>query len=170
MFRAASDANPNMTILTVDGVGAYDHVLRSAMLGRLHSAVIVSVDRCRRRGTVEGRLKPQRWHNPCSCEGRRRLLKNTDYIVYTASFLTLGQVNPSARDACTQTRTMMIVRLYGRSKGDDGQKRPIFKCGVQTQEKVGGQKWGKMQCGVRACNKNTRCVSLVPPFKNEGVV
>ena len=37
MLRAASDANPNMTILTVDGVGAYDHVLRSAMLGRLHS-------------------------------------------------------------------------------------------------------------------------------------
>ena len=33
MLRSASDANPNMTILTVDGVG----VLRSAMLGRLHS-------------------------------------------------------------------------------------------------------------------------------------
>ena len=35
LLRAATDANPNATILTVDGIGAYDHVLRSAMLGRL---------------------------------------------------------------------------------------------------------------------------------------
>ena len=35
LLRAATDANPNATILTVDGIGAYDHVLRSAMLVRL---------------------------------------------------------------------------------------------------------------------------------------
>ena len=35
LLRAATDANLNATILTVDGIGAYDHVLRSAMLGRL---------------------------------------------------------------------------------------------------------------------------------------
>ena len=34
-LRAATDANPRATILSVDGVGAYDHVLRSAMLERL---------------------------------------------------------------------------------------------------------------------------------------
>ena len=36
-LRAATDANPNMTILAVGGVGACDHVLRSATLERLHS-------------------------------------------------------------------------------------------------------------------------------------
>ena len=35
MWATCSGQPP--TILTVDGVGAYDHVLRSAMLGRLHS-------------------------------------------------------------------------------------------------------------------------------------
>ena len=35
MLRAATDADPRLTILSVDGIGAYDHVLRSAMLGRL---------------------------------------------------------------------------------------------------------------------------------------
>ena len=35
MLRAATDADPRVTILTVDGIGAHDHVLRSAMLGRL---------------------------------------------------------------------------------------------------------------------------------------
>ena len=34
-LRAATDANPTATILSVDGVGAYDHVLRSAMTERL---------------------------------------------------------------------------------------------------------------------------------------
>ena len=37
MLRAATDANPSLTILSVDGIGAYDHILRSAMLGRLHT-------------------------------------------------------------------------------------------------------------------------------------
>ena len=37
MLRAATDSDPNVTILTVDGIGAYDHVLRSAMLGRLYA-------------------------------------------------------------------------------------------------------------------------------------
>ena len=36
-LRAATDANPSLTILSVDGIGAYDHILRSAMLGRLHA-------------------------------------------------------------------------------------------------------------------------------------
>ena len=35
LLRAATDANPRATILSVDGVGAYDHVLRPAMLERL---------------------------------------------------------------------------------------------------------------------------------------
>ena len=35
MFRVATDANLNATILSVDGIGAYDHVLRASMLGRL---------------------------------------------------------------------------------------------------------------------------------------
>ena len=35
MFRAATDANLNATIFSVDGIGAYDHVLRASMLGRL---------------------------------------------------------------------------------------------------------------------------------------
>ena len=34
ILRAATDANTRATILSVDGVGAYDHVLRSAMLER----------------------------------------------------------------------------------------------------------------------------------------
>ena len=34
-LKAATDANTRATILSVDGVGAYDHVLRSAMLERL---------------------------------------------------------------------------------------------------------------------------------------
>ena len=37
LLRAATDADPRVTVLTVDGIGAYDHVLRSAMLGRLAS-------------------------------------------------------------------------------------------------------------------------------------
>ena len=35
MLRAATDADPRLTNLSVDGIGAYDHILRSAMLGRL---------------------------------------------------------------------------------------------------------------------------------------
>ena len=35
MLRAATDDNPSATILSVDGIGAYDHILRSAMLERL---------------------------------------------------------------------------------------------------------------------------------------
>ena len=35
LLRAATDADPQATILSVDGVGAYDHVLRSTMLERL---------------------------------------------------------------------------------------------------------------------------------------
>ena len=34
-LRAATDTDPQATILSVDGIGAYDHVLRAAMLGRL---------------------------------------------------------------------------------------------------------------------------------------
>ena len=32
LLRAATDANPRATVLSVDGIGAYDHVLRAAML------------------------------------------------------------------------------------------------------------------------------------------
>ncbi len=35
MLRAATDAKPTGTILSVDKIGAYDHVHRSAMLVRL---------------------------------------------------------------------------------------------------------------------------------------
>ena len=35
MLRAATDANPTATILSVDGIRACDHVHRVAMLGRL---------------------------------------------------------------------------------------------------------------------------------------
>ena len=35
LLRAATDASPTTTVLSVDGIGAYDHVLRAAMLGRL---------------------------------------------------------------------------------------------------------------------------------------
>ena len=31
MFRAAMDANPTATILSVDGIGAYDHVHKAAI-------------------------------------------------------------------------------------------------------------------------------------------
>ena len=37
MLRAATDANPNLTVLSVDGIGAYDHVLRASMLTRLRN-------------------------------------------------------------------------------------------------------------------------------------
>ena len=35
MVRAATDNDPNLTLLSVDGIGAHDHIFRSAMLGRL---------------------------------------------------------------------------------------------------------------------------------------
>ena len=35
LLRAVTDASPSATVLSVDGIGAYDHVLRAAMLGRL---------------------------------------------------------------------------------------------------------------------------------------
>ena len=34
--RVMTDADPDATILSIDGVGAYDHVLRSAMMNKLH--------------------------------------------------------------------------------------------------------------------------------------
>ena len=37
LLHATTDADPRVTVLSVDGIGAYDHVLRSAMLGRLAS-------------------------------------------------------------------------------------------------------------------------------------
>ena len=33
--RTATDSDPGATVFSVDGIGAYDHVLRSAMLGKL---------------------------------------------------------------------------------------------------------------------------------------
>ena len=35
--RAMTDAHSTSTVLSVDGIGAYDHVFRSAMLSKLHS-------------------------------------------------------------------------------------------------------------------------------------
>ena len=35
LLRAATDADPDATVLSVDGIGAYDHVHRAAMLSRL---------------------------------------------------------------------------------------------------------------------------------------
>ena len=37
MLRAATDADPNLTVLSVDGIGAYDHILKTSMLTRLRS-------------------------------------------------------------------------------------------------------------------------------------
>ena len=34
-IRASADANPRATVLSIDGIGGYDHVLRSAMLTKL---------------------------------------------------------------------------------------------------------------------------------------
>ena len=34
MLCATNDSDPDDTFLSVDGIGAYDHVLRAAMLGR----------------------------------------------------------------------------------------------------------------------------------------
>ena len=34
-MRIATDSDPRATVLSIDGIGAYDHVLRSAMLGKL---------------------------------------------------------------------------------------------------------------------------------------
>ena len=36
-IRAFTDADPQCTVLSIDGVGAYDHVLRSSFLQKLHS-------------------------------------------------------------------------------------------------------------------------------------
>ena len=41
MLRAAADAGPTATILSVDGIGAYDHVHRATMLSRLHFRLFV---------------------------------------------------------------------------------------------------------------------------------
>ena len=35
VIRALTDANPSLTVTSIDGVGAYDHVYRSAMLSKL---------------------------------------------------------------------------------------------------------------------------------------
>ena len=35
MVRATTDNDPSLTLLSVDGIGAYDHIFRSSMLGRL---------------------------------------------------------------------------------------------------------------------------------------
>ena len=35
MARAATDKDANLTLLSVDGIGAYDHIFRASMLGRL---------------------------------------------------------------------------------------------------------------------------------------
>ena len=36
-LRTATDKDPNAVILSLDGIGAYDHVQRRAMLGKLHA-------------------------------------------------------------------------------------------------------------------------------------
>ena len=33
--RTATDVNPELTVLSIDGVGAYDHVFRSAMISKI---------------------------------------------------------------------------------------------------------------------------------------
>ena len=38
MLRAATDLDPDATILSVDGIGAFDHVARAAMLGLVESS------------------------------------------------------------------------------------------------------------------------------------
>ena len=98
--------------------------------------------------TVKRRLETLIWH--------RELYNAMNFVPWLID-------GPVARpEAGLRTNTwMQSVRFqtntdydecltFGRSKGDDGQTRPIFLFGVQTREKVGGQKWGKMQHGVRA--------------------
>ena len=36
-IRALTDADPTATVLSIDGIGEYDHVLRSAMMSKLHA-------------------------------------------------------------------------------------------------------------------------------------
>ena len=36
--RTVTDMDPRATVLSIGGIGAYDHVLRSAMLSKLHEA------------------------------------------------------------------------------------------------------------------------------------
>ena len=36
-IRAMTDADPECTVLSIDGIGAYDHILRSAFLTKLHN-------------------------------------------------------------------------------------------------------------------------------------
>ena len=35
MLRAATDGDHSITVLSVDGIGAYDHIFRSVVLGTL---------------------------------------------------------------------------------------------------------------------------------------
>ena len=42
-FRAATDMDPELTVLSIDGVGAYDHVHRSAILKALGSPGFASI-------------------------------------------------------------------------------------------------------------------------------
>ena len=37
LFRAACDSDPTSCVLSIDGIGAFDHVRRAAMLGKLYS-------------------------------------------------------------------------------------------------------------------------------------
>ena len=37
IIRFLTDLDPETTVLSIDGIGAYDHIYRSSMLGKLHS-------------------------------------------------------------------------------------------------------------------------------------
>ena len=42
-IRALTDADLTATVLSIDGIGAYDHVLRSTMMSKLYDERIVAV-------------------------------------------------------------------------------------------------------------------------------
>ena len=124
MLRGASDANPNMTILTVDGAGASDHVLRSAMLGRLHSM-----------------------------PAARSLLPS----------VRMSCAQPSSYqwiDAGGEARS--VIQAEGGEQGDPLMPLLFSRDPGALEEVAATLLPGEQSCAL--------CVSLVRPFKSEGVV
>ena len=63
---------------------------------------------------------------------------------------------PSVGDDFTQTRTTMIVKIFGRSKGDDGQKNGSFlSVGIKHGKKWVDKNGAKCKFGSAEKNQNT---------------
>ena len=116
-IRAMTDDDPECTVLSIDGIGAYDHILRSAFLTKLHQRARtprpLAVCPVNSRQEHQLRLGRQPWRETPDCpSGGRRAGRSTD-----APPVQLGHSRFVARSQRADETRRRVVCVSGRRAG-----------------------------------------------------